>query len=127
MMRCWNCGKKIPDTAKACRFCEAIVDAGPSEEDKDLVRNLLEEMPSDALEELRSAIENSETAEDFADRIFVGDCPKCGSEDTGNCEADPEIGEFLVGRCYQCGQLWCTECRRLLDRGTTSCECWEEE
>ena len=25
-MRCWNCGKKIPDTAKVCRICEAAVE-----------------------------------------------------------------------------------------------------
>ena len=76
---------------------------------------------------LSAAFENSETANDFADHIFVGDCPKCGSEHTGNCDADPEIEELLVGRCYQCGQLWCTECGRLLDRNSPSCECWEED
>jgi hypothetical protein len=126
-MRCWNCGKKIPDTAKVCRFCEAAVDEEPTESEKDLVRGLLGNMPPEAMDELRAAFESSETAEDFADRIFVGDCPKCGSEDTGNCDADPEIEELLVGRCYQCGQLWCTECRRLLERDSPSCECWEED
>jgi hypothetical protein len=126
-MRCWNCGKKIPDTAKVCRFCEAAVEDEPTEPEKDLVRDLLGQMPPEALKELGAAFENSETAEDFADRIFVGDCPKCGSEDTGNCDADPEIEELLVGRCYQCGQLWCTECRRLLERDSPSCECWEED
>jgi hypothetical protein len=126
-MRCWNCGKKIPDTAGGCRFCEAAVQDEPTESDKDLVRDLLGQMPPEALKELEEAFENSGTAEDFADRIFVGDCPKCGSEDTGNCDADPEIEELLVGRCYQCGQLWCTECGRLLDRNTPSCECWEED
>jgi methionyl-tRNA synthetase len=58
-----------------------------------------------ALDELRAAFETSGTADEFADRILVGDCPKCGSQDTGNCEADPEIENLLVGRCYQCGQL----------------------
>ena len=126
-MRCWNCGKKVPNTAKVCLFCEAAVEAGPSESDKDLVRGLLGQMPPEALDELRKAFENSETADDFADRIFVGNCPKCGSEDAGNCEADPEIEELLVGRCYGCGQLWCTECGRLLDRDSPTCECWEED
>jgi hypothetical protein len=125
-MRCWNCDKKIPDTAKVCRFCEAAVKAGPTEEEKDVVRDLLKQMPPEAMDELRAAFEGSGTAEEFADRIFVGDCPKCGSEETGHCEADPEIEELLVGRCYQCGQLWCTECGRLLERDSPSCECWEE-
>jgi hypothetical protein len=126
-MRCWNCGKKVPETAKVCGFCEAAVEAEPTESEKDLVRGILGQMPPEALDELGAAFEGCETAEDFADRIFVGDCPKCGSEDTGNCEADPEFEELLVGRCYQCGQLWCTECRRLLEQDSPSCECWEEE
>jgi len=126
-MRCWNCGKKIPDTAKACRFCEAAMEEEPTESEKDVVRDILGLMPPEALAELGSAFENSEMAEDFADRIFVGNCPKCGSEDTGNCDADPEIEELLVGRCYDCGQLWCTECRGLLERDSLSCACWEEE
>ncbi len=126
-MRCWNCGKRIPDDAKACRFCEAAVKNEPTEEEKNVVREILGQMPPEAFEELRAAFETSETADEFADRIFVGDCPKCGSEETGNCEADPEIEELLVGRCYQCGQLWCTECRRLLDRNAPTCPCWEED
>jgi hypothetical protein len=34
-MRCWNCGKKIPEKAKVCRFCEAAVEDEPTEEEKD--------------------------------------------------------------------------------------------
>ena len=126
-MRCWNCGKKIPDTAKVCRFCEAAVEDEPMESEKDLVRDLLGTMPPEALDELRTAFGKSETAEEFVNSIFVGGCPKCGSEDTGDCDADPEIEELLVGRCYDCGQLWCTECRRLLDCKAPSCECWEND
>ena len=126
-MRCWNCGKKIPDTAEVCRFCEAVVEDEPMESEKDLVRDLLGAIPPEALDELRTAFGNSETAEEFVNCIFVGGCPKCGSEDTGDCDADPEIEELLVGRCYDCGQLWCTECRGLLERDSLSCACWEEE
>jgi hypothetical protein len=126
-MRCWNCGKKIPDDAKACGFCEAAMQDEPSEEEKELVRGLLEEMPPEALEELTAAMQDSATAEEFADSIFVGDCPKCGSEDTGNCESDPEIGELVVGRCYQCGQLWCTLCGKLLTLEAHTCECWDDD
>jgi hypothetical protein len=126
-MRCWNCGKKIPEDAKVCRFCEATVEDEPGEAEKDVVRDLLAQMPPEAIEGLCAAFEGSNTAEEFADRIFVGNCPKCNSEETGNCEADPEIGELLVGRCYKCGQHWCTECGRLLERDSPSCECWEED
>lgn len=126
-MRCWNCGKRIPDKAKVCGFCEAAVQEEPTQEEQERVSNLLSEMPADVLDELRAAFQHSDTAEEFADSILVGNCPKCGSEETGNCEADPEIGELLVGRCYRCGQLWCTECRRLLEGNSPSCECWDED
>ena len=126
-MKCWNCGKNIPDAAKVCRHCEAAVVAGPSEEEEEAIGDFLSNAPPEAMEELRAAFAKSDTAEEFVDRIFVGDCPKCGSEDTGNCEADPEIEDFLVGRCYQCGQLWCTECRRLLDPTAPSCDCLDDD
>ena len=51
----------------------------------------------------------------------------CRSENTGDCEHDPEINDILVGRCFDCGQLWCTECDRLLKKDCPSCECWEED
>lgn len=104
-MRCWNCGKSVPETAKVCQFCEAAIEPDPTEEEKRLVGDLLERMPPGAMEELHAAFEQSETAEDFANRILVGECPQCGSTETGNCENDPEIGKMLVGRCFQCGQL----------------------
>ncbi len=126
-MRCWNCNQELPDKAKVCEFCEAPVEDEPTEEEEEAVRALLEQMTSEVFDEFRAALEKSKTADDFADRILVGNCPKCGSEETGNCESDPEIGELLVGRCYQCGQLWCTECERLLSRDKPSCECWDED
>jgi hypothetical protein len=126
-MRCWNCGKKIPDAAKVCRFCEAAVQAKPTKEEEQVVQELLEQMPPEALEELHAAIAGSKTAEEFVNRIFVGDCPKCGSQDTGDCENDPEIDNLLVGRCYQCGQLFCTECRCLLLPDMPNCDCWDDD
>lgn len=126
-MRCWNCGRQLGRSARVCQYCEAAVEAEPSEEEKEMVQELLGQMPSEALEELRSAFEQSETGEEFVNRIFIGDCPKCGSHETGDCENDPEIEEILVGRCYQCGQLWCSECGRLLEPESASCPCWEEE
>jgi hypothetical protein len=126
-MRCWNCGRQVRRSAQVCQYCEAAVEPEPSEEEKEAVREILGQMPADALEELRSAIEQSDTAEDFVNRIFIGDCPKCGSHETGHCENDPEIGELLVGHCFECGQLWCSECGRLLEPDSASCPCWEDE
>jgi hypothetical protein len=126
-MRCWNCNKKIPDKAQVCEFCEASMEGAPTEEEKDIVRGLLREMPPEVIEDLRAAMDGTNTAEEFADRIFVGDCPKCGSTRTGNCESDPEINDLLVGRCYECGQLFCTECEKLLTAAAPSCDCLDEE
>jgi hypothetical protein len=126
-MRCLNCGKKIPRTAQVCQYCERVVEPEPTDEEKEAVLELLGQMPAEALEELGAVLDESATANEFVDRIFVGDCPKCGSRDTGNCENDPEIENLLVGRCFQCAQLWCTECLQLLERDSPSCQCWAEE
>ena len=126
-MRCWNCGKKLPENAKDCGFCEMPVDLEPTQEEQNIVRGLLKHFSPEMIDELRAAAAESGTAEDFADRLLVGDCPKCGSAKTVNCEADPEIGELLMGRCYGCGHLWCTECGRPMKAGSLFCECWDEE
>jgi hypothetical protein len=126
-MKCWNCQREIPETAKICVHCEEPVMPEPSAEEMEAARELLEQLPPEAVAELHEAIMSSSTANEFADRILVGDCPKCNSSKTGDCEDDPEIAELLVGRCYDCGQLWCTECCRLLDTAAPVCECWDEE
>ncbi len=82
-------------------------------------------MPPEVLAELGEAMRQSAGAEEFANRILVGPCPNCGSEQTGDCEADPEINDLLVGRCYECGQLWCTECGNALTRKNLQCDCWD--
>ena len=87
----------------------------PSEEEKQAVRELLEQMDPEAREALQNEFRLGKTAEEFANRIMVGECPKCRSEDTDHCEHDPEINEILVCRCYDCGRLWRTECGCLLN------------
>ena len=87
---------------------------------------LLEQMPADILAELSEVMSKSATAEDFANLIMVGACPSCESEHTGDCEADPEIDDLLVGRCYDCGQLWCTECGNKLTPTKCHCDCLED-
>src|SRR5438477_10836707 len=113
-MRCWNCNREIPTAAKICVHCEAPVEPEPSAEELMAARQLLEQLPPEVAAELQQALLDCPTAEEFANRIFVGNCPACDSSKTGNCENDPEINELLVGRCYDCGQLWCNECGKLL-------------
>jgi len=126
-MRCWNCNHELPPGAKFCSFCEAPAEPAPAPEELDAASAALAQLPPEVMSDLRQAILESSTADEFVNRIFVGDCPQCGSSDTGNCESDPEINELLVGRCYDCGQLFCTECGRLLKPEAASCECWDEE
>ena len=126
-MQCPNCKREIPETAKVCKHCEAAVVPEPTREEMNAARAFLEQLPPDTLAELQQMFDESETAEQFANRIMVGECPKCKSQNTGDCEDDPEINELLVGRCFDCGQLWCTECRRLLKPEAAFCECWEDD
>jgi hypothetical protein len=126
-MRCFNCGKEIPEKAKICEHCEAPVEEEVTAEDAELVQEMLEGLHPEAKDALLHAFEQSSTAEEFVNRIMVGACPKCGSEDTGDCDHDPEIDNILVGRCFACGQLWCTECGKLLSKDRPDCECWDEE
>ncbi len=126
-MRCWNCNREIPEAAKVCVHCEAPVGAEPSAEEMEAARTLLEQLPPEAAAELHEVFHDSATADEFVNRIFVGNCPDCDSPNTGDCENDPEINELLVGRCYDCGKLWCTECGTLLDPGAIWCACWDDD
>lgn len=126
-MRCWNCGHKVTKKARVCGHCEADLSEAPSAEEAAAVMELLEQMPPDVFADLTAAMSESSSAEEFANRIMVGPCPNCGSEQTGDCEADPEINELLVGRCYECGHLFCTECGNGLTRKNPHCDCWDED
>jgi hypothetical protein len=88
---------------------------------------LLQGLPPDVFAEMQEMIDASSTAEEFANRIFVGPCPRCHSDQINHCQDDPEINELLVGRCYECGQHWCTECGQLLEQKAPRCACWDQE
>ena len=83
-------------------------------------------LDEESQEAMRSAFEKSETAEEFVNRVMVGDCPSCGSADVGDCGEDPEIRDNCVGRCYACGKLWCLECGEIFENKQTSCGCSAE-
>ena len=128
-MICWSCQKEMPDTAKRCPNCEAEVVAEPTADEEAAVQSALASMGPDLIDELRDAFEKSVSGEEFVNRIMVGDCPKCGSSNTGNCENDPEIDDACVARCLECEQLWCPDCGELLkdDQSTDhDCPAWED-
>ena len=120
-MKCFNCGKDIPGDAKACKFCEAPVEDPPTDEEMELAAGILESMDPELQSVIRAAAKNSATAEEFMARMMVGDCPTCGSDDVGDCGEDPEIEHPCLGRCYECGQLWCLDCGELLDQSAVEC------
>jgi hypothetical protein len=126
-MRCSNCSRSIPDDALVCQYCEAVVAPPPTREELDIARQVVEQLPPEALAELQEAIRSSETCDKFVNAIFIGPCPTCGSSNTGDCENDPEIENLLMARCYDCGQFWCSECETLLKSAKDVCACWDED
>ena len=126
-MQCWNCLTEIPDGTRVCQYCEAKMEEAPTEEDKKFVQAFLESIDEETHAALIEAARESSTAEEFVNRVMVGSCPSCDSADVDSCENDPEIDNLLVGRCYECGQLWCLECERPFDKGEISCPCVIED
>jgi hypothetical protein len=120
-----NCHREIPETAKICLHCEAPIVPAPTAEEEQAARDFLETLPHEATAEIVKAFHESSTAEEFVNRLSVGNCPACNSRSTGDCENDPEIQETLLARCYDCGQLWCTVCGQELEKAY--CPCWDEE
>jgi hypothetical protein len=128
-MLCWSCKKKVPDSAEFCPHCEAAMQEEPSAEDKAAVEELLSNMGPELLDELREAFEKSATGEEFVNRIMIGDCPKCGSSATSDCEDDPDLKDPCVARCFDCGQLWCPDCGEFFkgkEAADHDCPAWED-
>ena len=128
-MLCWSCNKEMAATAKFCPHCEAEVMDEPPAEAMALLENFLSNLRPDALDELRNAFENSESGEDFVNQIMIGDCPKCGSSETSDCENDPEINDPCIARCLACGQLWCPDCGAFFQKNQIldhDCPAWED-
>ena len=126
-MLCLNCHNEIPDEATACCHCEAQVMQPPAPEQEEAIRQAMAQMSPGALSEIQTAFLETTTAEQFVNRLMVGDCPNCGSPETGDCENNPDVGNICIGRCFHCGQLWCLNCGRVLSKGERVCGCLDEE
>jgi len=126
-MLCWSCQKQIPDAAEFCPHCEAQVEDEPTADEKAAVQQILSSMNPEMLCELRNVIERSATGDEFVNQIMIGDCPKCGSSQTGDCDKDPEIEDPTVARCFACGQMWCPDCGELFSgKPDHDCPVWDE-
>ena len=53
--------------------------------------------------------------------LMVGNCPKCESKKTTDCENEMGINDICVGKCVQCGYLWCLECGKKYEGKCCSC------
>ena len=128
-MNCWSCQKEIPDKAEFCPHCEAKVMAEPSAEEIAAAASALEAMSPELLSELRNTLDKSTSGEDFVNRIMVSDCPRCGRSNTRDCEDDPDIDDPCVGRCFDCGQLWCLDCSEFFKDAQSidhDCPAWQD-
>lgn len=128
-MICWSCQKQISDRAQRCPHCEAEVHDEPTGEEMSAALDVLANMDPEMLNVLRDAFENSATGEEFVNQLMVGDCPKCGSSKTGDCENDPDIDDPCVARCLECGQLWCPDCGEFFTNNNFAdhdCPAWAE-
>lgn len=123
-MKCWNCGKPLPPGARACQFCEAPVEQAPTAEEMDAVQSMLGMMDPATREQMMNLAKECDSAEEFVRQILTGDCPRCGSAQTEDCMNDPELENPCIGRCLECGYLWCSECGQTLDPKSPYCPCW---
>ena len=76
-------------------------------------------------EALKRAVAEDMSEEEFADSIFIGDCPSCGSSKITNCEDEAGIEDPTVGRCLDCRALWCSECGELFSKNQKACGHWQ--
>lgn len=49
--------------------------------------------------------------DEFVQAVMVGACPKCGSENTTDCDNPLElVKDPTIAYCLDCGTYWCLEC-----------------
>ena len=121
-MLCWSCGKEVAENATRCPHCEADVDFSPGEQDLNLAREFLDTIDAETESELMHVFETSRSGEEFINRIMIGDCPKCSSSKTGDCEHDPDVEDITMGRCFECGHVWCSICDAPYTPGQSACK-----
>jgi len=64
-------------------------------------------LPEEIQNSLKQAFEESQNLEQFISKEMIGECPKCGSENTIDCENIQGIEDNTICLCKDCGYLWC--------------------
>jgi hypothetical protein len=59
----------------------------------------------------------------FLNALIVGKCPKCGSENTCDCEDVESIENWTVAYCLDCKTYWCSECGYIFENSERKKEC----
>jgi len=93
-------------------------------QEKQEFEKLWETMPEEARDELMRLAEDSESEDEFVRAVFVGDCPRCASDETGMTEGPDGEEDLTVGVCKACDYVWCLECDQELTPGTP-CGHWD--
>ena len=83
-----------------------------------------ETIPEEARDELMRLAQEADSEDEFVRSVFVGDCPRCASDQTAMSEEADGEEDLTVGVCKACGHLWCLECDRELTPGTV-CGHWD--
>jgi hypothetical protein len=95
-------------------------------DENDEILEIWASLPKDIREILSKAMEESSavTDEQFIAEIMIGQCSRCGSKNTKDCEEIEGIEDSTVGLCMNCGHLWCSQCGRPM-KGNASCRHWD--
>lgn len=126
-MKCSNCLREIPDGAGFCLYCE--MKQREVDPNKGRIAEIMREMESISpgiTQELHRDAMNFETADDFANSILSGSCPKCGSSKTETCDEVSGIEDIFVCRCIDCTTLFCADCGQVFEEDiitVSSSEC----
>jgi len=70
------------------------------------------------------SVEEQLERDESVNAIMVGPCPKCGGENTVDCENEPSIDDITVGACLDCKVHWCLECGYVLKDREEKCPHW---
>ena len=88
------------------------------------IEEILSDLEDSERELLESKLRECDTPEEFISGVMVGECPKCSSLTTKDCEDEPEVDDITIGKCLMCGHLWCLECGEDFKEGQRRCEHW---
>ncbi|TWT97440.1 SEC-C metal-binding domain-containing protein [Neorhodopirellula pilleata] len=83
----------------------------PPQEDIAAFMEMMRQSNPEVWEVMKSMAEEYDDPDEFTNAIMVGPCPQCESSSTEDCECDPVIEDPCIGRCLDCRQLFCTDCR----------------